>query len=239
MNRRNFIKNFLGRFAGGAIALSLSPVFVKGYEYCETQLRRLRNHTARIKRKSFLSIPIWKERRLVLNTNRRNRDKIIHWPHPAFFKSRYRVSPKNQRIINVEDWRDWLYNARFDKGKSGAILEQLALLAISVNQRGDQIEFYGLEEAKKILKIALRQEENRNNSRLKILFSRLTALSKENDISGALKEIVDYFYYSPDGYIPHRNLDIYFNWHQQTVDRQNNKFRKKLKWRIIHAKKAV
>jgi hypothetical protein len=239
MNRRNFIKNFLAKFSGGAIALSLSPVFVKSYEYCEKQLRRLRNHTAKRKRKIFLSNPIWKERRLVLNINRRNRDKIIHWPHPAFFKLRYRVSPKNQRIINVEEWREWLYNARFDKGKSGAILEQLALLEMEVYQRGYQIEFYGLEEAKKVLKIALRLEENRNDTRLKILFFRLTALSKEHDISGALKEIVDYFYYSTDGYIPLRDVDIYFKWHQKTVDRQNSKFRKKLKRRIINAKKAV
>ena len=239
MNRRNFIKGFLARFAGGAIALSFCPGMVKGYENCEKLLLKLRNHTARIKRKRFLSIPVCKERRLVLNTNKLNREKIIHWPNPGFFRLRYRVKSKHQRIINVEEWRNWLYKGRFDKGKSGAILEQLALLEISVNQRGNQIDFYGLEEAKRILKIAMNLEENRNDIRLKILFSRLTALSKENDKSGALKEIIDYFYNLRNGYMPFSHIKTYLNWHEKTVDRKYSKFRKKLKWRIIHAKRAV
>jgi len=243
ISRRAFVGWFIS-IGGSVILTSVFGLFYKIEELGQWLIRIVRGkvrhefHTARDARKSFRAIRPWENPQMVINVSP-NLDegiRIIHWPHSKLFKCRYQVAEKNQQLLEIEDWRKALEEdkACFEKGKSGAILEQLALRELMVSG-DDQLEFAGLDKGIEVLRRALSLKENKRSRRLVELIGRLISLTNEKNSDKAFQEFEDLrsTLKIPPVWVTKSN---YTPWHTKTVERKHSRFRKKLQARILKVK---
>ncbi len=191
---------------------------------------------------------VWSSKKMIVNTN----SGVVHWPHPKVFKiTTYSVAPHNAKELKVDDSYKKVSKdpkLRFDKSKSGAIYEHLALSEIEIEDE-ETLSFNNgsINESIEILKIAVSEPGNANNWRLYDLIARLVSLQNEENPEKARVQIVEIMSKSKvsgewtkrDNLSKISDKKEFEKWHANTVDKTNGDYRKKLTNRVNSSKKLT
>lgn len=243
LTRRVFL-GWLTSIFGSLASITLFDAFYGKYSTFGTKvIRKLRNkkththHPSRDARRAFRKIPVWENKKLILNT----KNNLIHWPNAILYKTRYQIDKENKKEFEISDWKKLLDdNNRFANLRTEIIFENLALIEIKPKDQ-DQLEFVNLENAINIIKDALDNKMgDADGERLLVLYSRLLSLLYEDDASKAFQEISLYWKNKKKRKWKHdwlTDTQKFSIWHGKTIERKYGNFRKRLSERIANAKR--